>query len=134
MIQKAKKKDLKPIERHTPSAIKAKKFGWLLRLPIFKQVFRKKQWPRGYEVEAGQILVVQLLLSKGAEVNAKMRWGETPLHVAAEKGHTHVANLLIVKGAEVNAKTLEGSTPLLLAKKTDRKDTVELLLKYGARE
>jgi len=54
------KEDLKPIERDSPLMRKAKKYGWLTKLPIFKQVYRKKAHPRGYDVEAGQIIPINL--------------------------------------------------------------------------
>jgi UDP-glucose 4-epimerase len=55
-----KKKDLKPIERNTPKFIKAKRLGWLKRLPIVKQINRKKRHPRGFDVEKGQYVPVNL--------------------------------------------------------------------------
>ena len=54
------KKDLKPIERDTPEMQKIKKYGWLKRLPLVKQVYRKKNHPRGFDVEAGQYIPVNL--------------------------------------------------------------------------
>jgi len=54
------KKDLQPIERNSPLMQKAKKYGWLTRLPIIKQVYRKKHHPRGYDVEAAQIIPMNL--------------------------------------------------------------------------
>lgn len=54
------KKDLKPIERGTPSHFKKKKYGWLKRLPILKQRHRKKYYPRGFEVQAAQYIPVNL--------------------------------------------------------------------------
>ncbi len=54
------KKDLQPIERSTEKFLKAKKMLWLTKVPIFKQKFRKKHHPRGYEVEAGQLLPVNI--------------------------------------------------------------------------
>jgi len=38
--------------------------------------------------------VVELLLTKNADVNAKDEIGETPLHAAVLKGHMDVAELL----------------------------------------
>jgi ankyrin repeat protein len=56
-----------------------------------------------------------LLISKGADVNAKGYDGATPLRVAALFGHTTTAKFLISKGADVNAKTNDGKTPLQCA-------------------
>jgi UDP-glucose 4-epimerase len=58
--KKLKKRDLKPIERNTARAKKAKRFGWVTKLPIVKQWFRKKHNPRGFDVEAAQIMPVNL--------------------------------------------------------------------------
>jgi formate hydrogenlyase subunit 6/NADH:ubiquinone oxidoreductase subunit I len=60
LAKKLKKKDLKPIERNTPLFQKTKKRGWRTRLPILKQRFRKKQYPRGFDTEAGQYIPVNL--------------------------------------------------------------------------
>jgi len=60
MEKKLKKKDLKPIERSTPMHLKEKKYGWLKRLPILKQLNRKKKNPRGFDVEAAQYIPVNL--------------------------------------------------------------------------
>ena len=60
MDTKLTKKDLKPIERNTPKFKKVKRFGWLIKLPILKQLYRKKHHPRGFDVEAGQIIPVNL--------------------------------------------------------------------------
>lgn len=56
MGKKLTKKDLKPIERNSPRFQKVKKYGWLTRLPILKQLYRKKHHPRGFDVEAAQII------------------------------------------------------------------------------
>ncbi|MCP4764607.1 MAG: 4Fe-4S dicluster domain-containing protein, partial [archaeon] len=60
MEKKLTKKDLKPIERSTPVFLKVKKFGWLTKLPILKQKFRKLAYPRGFDVQAAQIIPVNL--------------------------------------------------------------------------
>ncbi|MHA2287560.1 MAG: hypothetical protein ACXABG_02115, partial [Promethearchaeota archaeon] len=54
------KEDLRPNERDSPLMQKVKKYGWLTRLPILKQKFRKKHHPRGFDVEAGQYIPVNL--------------------------------------------------------------------------
>jgi len=60
MANKLSKSDLKPIERNSPLMRKAKRYGWLTRLPIIKQVFKKIYHPRGYDVEAAQIIPMNL--------------------------------------------------------------------------
>jgi len=50
------------------------------------------------------IEIVKLLISKGADVNAKDGDGWKPLHVVASNGCTKTAELLISKDADVNTK------------------------------
>ena len=58
--------------------------------------------------------VTQLLLERGADINAraKDRDGGTPLHWAAAVGRKQLAELLVRAGADVNAKDNSGYTPL----------------------
>ena len=62
----------------------------------------------------------QLLITWGANVNAKSNKGSTPLHNAAWKNATETAELLIAQGAEINAKADKGRTPLHWAAATTR--------------
>jgi protocatechuate 3,4-dioxygenase beta subunit len=55
---------------------------------------------------------VELLLTHGADVDAKDNYGNTPLHLAAANDHKDVAELLLAHGAEVNARDNQGVTPL----------------------
>ncbi|KAH0624977.1 hypothetical protein JD844_032955 [Phrynosoma platyrhinos] len=52
-------------------------------------------------VAANQHLIVQDLVSLGAQVNTTDCWGRTPLHVCAEKGHAQVLQA-IQKGAMIS--------------------------------
>jgi ankyrin repeat protein len=56
--------------------------------------------------------IAKLLLSKGAEIDAKDDDGMTPLHIAAWKGRKAVVQLLLSHGTEVNARNKRGTTPL----------------------
>ena len=49
--------------------------------------------------------VAELLIAKGANINAKDRHGETPLYIAAARGRTAVAELLVAKGAQIDIFT-----------------------------
>jgi len=83
---------------------------------------------------AGQKEVVELLIAKGAHVNARDVGGATPLHYAGinRKGVRGVAELLIAKGADVNAKGDTGDTPLNWAARRGHREDVELLIAMGA--
>lgn len=57
--------------------------------------------------------IVELLLTAGADPNAKTRaGGSTPLHIAAFGGNVEAVKHLIAHKADVNATDREGKTPL----------------------
>jgi len=81
---------------------------------------------------AGSKEVAELLITKGADVNAKGGCGFTPLHIAAMLDRIKVAQTLIAKGADINAWT--GSqyfnrTPLFFARSPEM---AKLLIAKGA--
>ena len=80
-------------------------------------------------VESGNIEAVQQHLAAGTDVNAKGKYGATPLHNTAIK---EIAELLIPNGAEVNAKDGNGWTPLHYAAGRGHRETAELLIAKGA--
>lgn len=65
--------------------------------------------------EVGKIEVVELLISRGAEVNAIRFDGKTPLHMASYKKHPDVVRFLIESGADCMIKCKFGLTPDHLA-------------------
>jgi ankyrin repeat protein len=76
--------------------------------------------------------VVKLLLSKGAEVNAKRFDGATPLMSAADREHISTVEILLGNGADINAIDDKGNTPLHWAVARENKEVVEILLAHGA--
>ena len=76
--------------------------------------------------------IVQLLLSKGASIEATNKDNNTPLHLAARYGHTSTVELLLSKGASIEAMNHDNYTPLHHAARHGHTSTVELLLSKGA--
>lgn len=87
-----------------------------------------------YAVWHNQRDVVEYLLSRGADVNARDDNAATPLHVAAWKGHAEVAEMLLAKGADVNSKESDGATPLRLAIVNKQSNVANVLRRRGGHE
>jgi ankyrin repeat protein len=81
---------------------------------------------------AGLKTMVELLLSKGAQIDARDKHDWTALTEAAQKGRTEVVAMLLEKGAEIDTKSQAGWTPLMWAARMERLDIVTLLLEKGA--
>jgi ankyrin repeat protein len=77
----------------------------------------------------GDVDLVNLLISKDAEVNKK---GWAPLHYAATNGNDAVVKVLLDHSAYVDAGSPNGTTPLMMAARGGHVSTVKLLLDNGA--
>lgn len=112
-------------------------------------------------VAKNNLQMVKLLLTHGADINAQIALGLTPLgravnrdnlqmvkfliahgadakkdvtalHEAIYKGNKKMIELLITHGADINAKDGTGETLLHVAARSGKKETVKLLLAKGA--
>ena len=84
-------------------------------------------------VRKGDVALVTTLLDKGADVNAKFRYGTTALFKAAERGHTEVVKLLLARGADVSVKdTFYGATAMTWALQNKHFGAVGALLEKDA--
>jgi ankyrin repeat protein len=81
---------------------------------------------------AGELDVCQFLLEKGARIDPRDRFGETPLMKAAGGGHPEICELLVEKGADVNVANIADCTALMYAAKDDDMAACKILLKNGA--
>ena len=113
-------------------------------------------------VRANSVATVDLLLGARAYVNARTRFGDSPLMVAAlggrlelvkklrargaevkqpgwnalidaaRGGHDEVVRYLLAEGAEVDEASPNGTTALMMAAREGKPSTVDLLIARGA--
>ncbi|XP_076680771.1 uncharacterized protein LOC143375485 [Andrena cerasifolii] len=88
--------------------------------------------PLHFAVINGDIEIIQMLLSRGAKINAISPYGDTPLHDAVLSNKIEIIKLLINQGADVNAGDNKDMTPLHVAIENDSEEIVELLLRRSA--
>lgn len=86
---------------------------------------------------SGDYLVVEKLISDGANVNEPDSRGYTPLWHAIWDGNILTVEVLLNKGADVNAEGKNGYSPLLYLTETncygtDNIEIIKLLIKSGA--
>lgn len=81
----------------------------------------------------GNVDTVKLLLTHGAEVNAKeTERGQTALMWAVAEKHPEVVRLLIDHGADANTRSTSGFTALLFSAQQGDLDSARTLLEAGA--
>ena len=78
--------------------------------------------------------IIQRLIGLGVDVNARDRYGNTPLHYAAREKVPEVIKLLLDAGAEIDPVNRDGLTPLrlMLSSKPVNLKAVGLFLARGA--
>ena len=88
-------------------------------------------WDKDFQQSTAEY--IRVLISEGADVNARDTDGLTPLMIAAKFSSTpEIVQLLLEKGAEVNARSRSGWTPLMYAASNSNLEIVQLLLEKGA--
>jgi Ankyrin repeats (3 copies) len=86
-------------------------------------------------VRKGDVAAVTAALDKGADVNAKFRYGATALFKAAERGNAEVTKVLLDRGADVKVKdTFYQVTAMSWALNGKHVAVVRLLLEKSADE
>ncbi|PVD33794.1 hypothetical protein C0Q70_05055 [Pomacea canaliculata] len=81
--------------------------------------------PLHYAADYGQEEVMDYLISKGAKVNAKDKFGITPLLSAIFEGHTECVKMLLLKGADKNGKSPDGASYAACAEKQEIRDLLK---------
>jgi ankyrin repeat protein len=85
-------------------------------------------------VGQAQEAVAAYLLGKGADPNARMKNGVTPLHMAAQNGDLAMINLLLEprRKTNINPVDAKGWTPLDRAIRWHHPEAAEVLRQHGA--
>jgi ankyrin repeat protein len=92
--------------------------------------------PLLYAVKTRKAAIVDVLLAKGADVNAtNSHTGETPLIAAVRNRDLVLVNRLLSAGARLDQADSEGATPLIWACRSGAVDVVQaLVVKLGRRQ
>ena len=100
----------------------------------FDSLFLIKASPLHFAAAKGACEAIKLLISKGANLNAKDFQKQTPLHFATENGHLAAMQLLLEAGANPNCIGNGDlyQAPLHAAVEIGSQEMVQLLLKHNA--
>jgi hypothetical protein len=77
--------------------------------------------------------MVKVLLSAGADVNARNKNGRTAMLTIGEDTTAEIVWTLVAAGAKVNRKDDDGNTPLMMAARIDNVTVIKALLDAGAK-
>jgi ankyrin repeat protein len=80
-----------------------------------------------FAANAGQQKMVEFLLSKGANPNAKDNQNSTPVMFAAQHGFDVIVRRLLTSGADVLARGTHGLTAVDLAVQNKHHETLQIL-------
>ena len=75
--------------------------------------------------------MLEFLIKKGADVNAKNLLFDSPLHRAIAENQPEMLKLLIVHGANIDEKSVDGLLTLQKAIQEKSIDTIPILVKCG---
>jgi|ETNmetMinimDraft_14_1059893.scaffolds.fasta_scaffold12967_3 ankyrin repeat protein len=100
---------------------------------VNKKGIRLRETPLHWAAAYNHIEIAELLISEGAEINVKDKFGITPLEHTVVKVHFLLAKSLILKGADVNVRDRNGNTPLDRSINNEQTDMITLLREHGAK-
>ncbi len=83
-------------------------------------------------IKRGDDQIVLELLGRGTDVDARDRYGQTALMLAAHAGHREVVEILIRHRANLNLTAKYGLSALMLALVAGHEDVAHVLAKAGA--
>jgi ankyrin repeat protein len=83
-------------------------------------------------VTVGDVEAVRRLIRAGADVNARNRYGQTAIMLAAHHGHATVVEALVEVGADLNVSAKYNLTALMLAIVAGHAEVARMLARAGA--
>lgn len=88
--------------------------------------------PLHWCAKEGHTKLVEMLLQRGARVNATNMGDDIPLHLASAHGHTEIVQLLLRHRSDVNTTNEHGNSPLHYAAFWGYQAIAEDLINHGA--
>jgi len=96
------------------------------KIPVYKGT------PLHFAAKSNNPLMVEMLISIGADVNSKDINEDTPLHIASTMNNPSMVEILLSNGAHVNSKDGFNQSPLKIAARFGYVDIARYLLNHGA--
>lgn len=92
----------------------------------------RKRQPLHWAIKCGHAEVCELLLKRGAPVNARTSLKATPLYMATEMGRSDICRILLAAKANPNMKCHRNKTALIVAATEGDLEMCRALLEAGA--
>ena len=96
----------------------------------YREAVEERRWHRA--AATGDVDAVRDLVRGGADVDARDRYGQTGLMLAAHHGKLEVVALLVASGAALDLTAKYGLSALMLAVVAGHADVARLLARAGA--
>eukprot|EP01080_Neovahlkampfia_damariscottae_P004134 gene4134-7444_t len=77
------------------------------------------------------ILISEILINKGSDLNSMDSQSRTPLHISANHGYYDICILLLGNGSKINVRDLYGHSPIMLALKSHHFHLIPDLQLFG---
>ena len=98
----------------------------------FRRLDEDGRTPLHWAAGAGKVNTMEMLIARGATVDARSESDATPMHQAVLRDRPEAVKLLLNSNANVNLKNKSGYTPLDYATANKRTKITQLLKSAGA--